>query len=320
MRRRNVLTLASEAYYIVDGERIYTTFAELETSWSEEQSKTTEFFCTKCDVPVKPSGLGSTLKSPAFQASRTGDHEGHKSWCPRRPREAGSAKAAPGESVSTVPEKLVLEPKGGEIADGEWVSEPEWRYSNATRTASPALGPGVGARWLRAAHTLELIVNHWIRLGTNESRRAHKLSIPGVDQDNYLHCFKRIALWGGEIKKSEQRVFYAPLRWRDAPVEDGDTVTVKLHVAGRRGAAVICTMHIDMEGWSPAHRQRLHLEIEVAQRIGHELWIENKQKPSQAAPPEVTVFAVAEQDPRDTTVYRVRDIRLIHFTDRQITH
>ncbi|GAB22314.1 hypothetical protein GOPIP_029_00020 [Gordonia polyisoprenivorans NBRC 16320 = JCM 10675] len=318
VHRRNSLSASSEACYTVGTEALAVTVAELESSWTTELIATTAFRCTECGTKVHPTALGSTKLSPSFRA---GKDPGHSGDCSRRPREVDAVDDHGGPGTAVVPTELVLlghvddEHSQGQRPAGTVVSQ---RPGPGGRRRQAGSG-GTDPDGRRRAHTLERIVNHWLALGSKEVRARHPLSIPGVDQSNYLYCFKQIAPWEAKIARSAPRVFYAPLRWRVDPVEDGDVLTLTLHAARRGNAAIECTMKVDRRGWSAAQRVRLDREVSFAVRRARELWFDSKAKHTEQQSGGVTMFAVAEQDSADTTMFTIRDPRVVHFTDRPIT-
>lgn len=319
--RRGSISGDREAFFIeADGTTTPITARQVER-WPKPDRDAATFLCAGCLVAVSPWNMHSDKKSPTFSI---GKGEPHAADCDRKsPRDnplrcRDRETTLDGTASSGVPHRLVLVDRTittENISDGATDTDAETDSRRRSRAGSGTALSVPGGR-SRDAHALGRVVDTWLHLATNRARNAQSLDVPGVETNSYLTVFKRISAWTEDIPRLAPRVFYAELRWSEAPSEDGDLLTITLHPQQHRNRSrnpFLCTLTIDRTGWPTGRRNALHRELDWAYRHAREAWRADKSSALQ-------VFAIAQQHPHDPTMFAIDDSRLIYLTNHTITH
>lgn len=314
--RSGVISAAGEALHIEDdGTDTPVTALQVET-WTAEERAAARFVCPGCDVEVHPWNIDSQLRTPTFTA-----RSGHAPDC-RRSSDDADHRRNRGDTLAPV--------DGSRIPNRMLLPAPPTRRDPAARTdpaplgrerpapgRTPATEPrtGDGANPV-PARSLGRVVFSWLELATHDERKKHSLTLPEIDDSSYAHAFKRLAFRDGAIPASARRVFYSNLRFTAAPIEDGEqlTLTLQPRQTYRRGQTpLLASLRIDRTGWPAGRRAALERDLRWAYDRASEHWADNTS-------PQVWLFFLADQSPKDPTVFDVADPRLLYFTDAQITY
>ncbi len=143
-----------------------------------------------------------------------------------------------------------------------------------------------------------------------ELRAAMRLDVPGVDATRYATGFRRIERF--EIRRyTEQRIFYAPIRWSAEPVETPRALTIDLYCgdndpSGLLGLVRPYQLRIDWTQWSTRQRNSVTREVAHARSEG-------KQRYSPGSQAGCWAFFLGNQNPTDPATFHVNDHRLVCF-------
>jgi hypothetical protein len=150
------------------------------------------------------------------------------------------------------------------------------------------------------------------------------LEIPGVWGKTYAQVFWFIPNKKPEFFANPHHLFYAPIRWREAPVTTEAYCELTLN-AGEWDGAVrryvsLCRLRVDWSGWSPARRNTLLHEMNAARAEA----VEQARQDGQI---KGWIFFAGTQDRLDPALFHVDDERFICalaarmvWPERQLAH
>ncbi|MFC4126238.1 hypothetical protein [Nocardia rhizosphaerae] len=143
-----------------------------------------------------------------------------------------------------------------------------------------------------------------------ELRAAMRLDVPGVDATRYATGFRRLERF--EVRRyTEQRIFYAPIRWSAEPVETPRALTIDLYCgdndpSGLLGLVNPYQLIIGWKQWSPRQRNSVTREVTHARSEGRQRYSPGSQAGCWA-------FFLGNQNPTDPAKFHVNDHRLVCF-------
>lgn len=143
-----------------------------------------------------------------------------------------------------------------------------------------------------------------------EVGKAHPLIVPGVAGQTYGDCFSELP--SQEIERQPQlKIYYAPMRWVDAPIESAGELVILLHAGeweagNRRQPALPYRLRINWRKWPAGRKEAVRKEIGVVQEEGRAAYRREEQS-------QPWTFFLAGQDQEDPSIFETDDFRCVCF-------
>jgi hypothetical protein len=273
-----------------------------EDLWSLDKVDQEGYVCRGCGAKVTPVAFRPDAKYRAhFRIGKT-DHalrcdvagEPKLIECGKRRRLSSPA----GEFPVPYPSSLVLRDERRVQIPGSSPPTPTLGASRRATERSPE-----GHR-RSVVDTIRPLCRHFLRYPYD---RHLRLRVPAIPGDTYQSVFR--CIWWSEFGRYPgRRLFYAAVRW-SRPDVSAQRLKIMLD-AGERGtnyAPVHGRTHflcVEWSTWTEAKRGSVRKEFEVAQS-------EVRRAHADGTKDKAWAFFIGEQDPKDLTLFRVDDHRLV---------
>lgn len=281
---------------------------EAEQLWDMEVVDREAWICRSCPTQVYPASYDAAVnkRRPYFTLGRINRHaegcavDGEQGIVSRgRKERVGNSDGFP----MPFPSKLVL---GDEPAAP--VGPHKLSFTSSTLAAVHAAARA-SVHKRHHGHTIRTIrpaCRTYINFPND--REFLPLDIPGVRGKTYAQVFWCIPNKKPAFFANPRHLFYAPIRWKEAPVATEAHCELTLNAGEWDGAArryvSLCRLRVDWSGWSPARRNALLREIDAARA-------EALEQARQDGQVKGWIFFAGEQDGADPALFHVGDERFI---------
>ncbi|HEX8609728.1 MAG TPA: hypothetical protein VF800_00375 [Telluria sp.] len=282
---------------------------EAEQLWDMDVVDKEAWVCRGCPVQVFPASYDAAVnkRRPYFTLGRVNRHAAscdvdgeHKIVSRAQKERVGNSDGFP----MPFPSKLIL---GDEHAGAAGAAGKAPFASSTLAAVHAAARASVRSR--HHGHTVKTIrpaCRTYIHFPND--REFLPLEIPGVWGKTYAQVFWFIPNKKPVLLANPRHLFYAPIRWKEAPSISESHCELILNAGEWDSAArryvTLCRLRVDWSGWSPARRNTLLHEINAARAEA----VEQARQDSQI---KGWIFFVGTQDRLDPALYHVDDERFI---------
>ena len=298
---------------------------EAEELWDMDVVDKEAWICRGCPTQVYPASYDAAVnkRRPYFTLGRINRHaEGcavdaeHAIVSRGRQERVGNSDGFP----MPFPSKLILDDEPAGAAAGPVKAS----FASSTLAAVHAAARA-SVQTRHHGHTIKTIrpaCRTYINFPND--REFLPLEIPGVWGKTYAQLFWFIPNKKPAFFTNPHHLFYAPIRWKEAPAPSEAHCVLILNAGEWDSAArrylSLCRLRVDWSGWSPARRNTLLHEINTARAEAVEQAGQDNQIKG-------WIFFVGTQDRDDPSLFHVDDERFIcalaarmSWPERQLAH